>query len=468
MPFDDPPETPAPEDRPPLARMLALALTLAGLVCGSCSRQPLPSYNVLFVSVDDLRPELGCYGAAGMVTPHIDRLAGQGTLFTRAYCQDAVCNPSRVSLLTGLRPETTGIYDLRTYFRDVLPDVVTLPQLFRLHGAHTESIGKTFHTGHHNRDDPKSWSRIRKFPGVDKLYRPGGPWASIVAEDDELREGMIARGAIDLLREMGERRFFLAVGFHQPHLPFVSPKGYWDLYADEEVPLPQSSDMPFGAPAYAGNGSVEIRTFEGVPAEGPLGDDLTRDLVHAYRASVSYVDRCVGRMLDELDRLGLRERTIVVLWSDHGLHLGEKEHWGKFSPWEESTRVPLLISGPGVPKGVVCDAPVSLMDLYPTVVELAGLPAPTLRAGRSLVPWMEDPAREREEPALTSVGQGSHTVRSRDWRYVRWADGSEELYDHRVDPHEWTNLAGRAEHAAVQRELAGWIPAKSAAERGED
>jgi len=456
-------------------------LTLLALPSRAPAQEPPAARpNVLLLVIEDLNDWNGPLGGSPRaLTPNLDRLARGGVTFRNAHCPVPSCNASRTATLTGVPAHESGIYhSSRPPFRSVLPDVVTLPQYFKTHGYESLGAGKVFHASF---PDPVSWDDY--FPAMDRT-RPQDPtppkgalpangidglrgldWASLDVPVGSMGDRRVANWVGKQLEVGHGRPLLLACGFFRTHWPWYVPGSYFEPYPPDAVTLPEVREGDLDDLSEAARRCVR----EPVDWHPPIRDaGKWKEGVRAYLAAITFVDEQVGRVLDALESGPLAGNTIVVLWSDHGLHLGEKEHWGKFSPWEESTRVPLLISGPGVPKGVVCDAPVSLMDLYPTVVELAGLPAPTLRAGRSLVPWMEDPAREREEPALTSVGQGSHTVRSRDWRYVRWADGSEELYDHRVDPHEWTNLAGRAEHAAVQRELAGWIPAKSAAERGED
>jgi iduronate 2-sulfatase len=444
---------------------VALALWLA-----ACSGEEPGPYNVLFLSVDDLGAVPGCYGGAPVETPNIDRLAERGTLFERAYCQNAICNPSRASLLTGLRHDTLGVFNHPTHFRDVLPDVVTLPQHFRARGYHTETVGKTFHTAHGNRDDPRSWSRVRDFPRV----RPPAvraPYGSPDVDDLDMPDGRIARAAVEALGALKRKRFFLSVGFNRPHLPFLAPKKYWDLYDERDVRLARYRGHPRGAPAYTSNGSSELRSYDGVPAEGPIDDELARTLVHGYWASVSYADACVGRVLDELDRLELREQTIVVLWSDHGLQVGEHGMWGKETNYEESLRVPLIVSVPGGAAGRT-KALVELVDLFPTLAELCELAPPQGLEGTSSVPLLADPDLpwkraafsfcQREVPGKgRGTGRSLRTVR---WRFVEWtfpgaALVEHELYDHDADPGEDENVASA--HPETVAELsallgAGW------------
>ena len=338
-------------------------------------------YNVLFIVVDDLRPELGCYGAPFIKSPHIDALARTGIVFTRAYCQQAVCSPSRTSLLTGLRPDTTGICDMQTHFRLHCPDIVTLPQCFRQHGYHTQSLGKVFHS---LLDDPPSWS-ARSWEAEDQMYgkpenqaamrkpeeqlrsegkllqidtsqrdpktrtvlklnhkgsvRAIGPaWEDPDVPDNALRDGMLADKAIEVLGQVKEKPFFLAVGFYRPHLPFVAPKKYFDLYRPQNLPLASNPFPPKDVPQIALTNSAELRTYSDIPKLGPVSDVQARGLIHAYYAAVSYVDVQIGRVLAELDRLGLRQSTVIVLWGDHGWHLGEHAIWGKQTDFEIATR----------------------------------------------------------------------------------------------------------------------------------
>lgn len=486
---------------------------LSGLALLFCvSAGAAGRFNVLFIAVDDLRPELGCYGAKQIQSPNIDRLAKRGLLFNRAYCQQAVCNPSRASLLTGRRPESINVLDLPTHFRDKVPDVVTLPQLFREQGYHVQGFGKIYHTGHGNRDDAFSWSdkvhlakpltlalshgvgegkvpdpdadTVADTKSVTRRGRRGGvsynhsnqpPWEIRDVADDELRDGKIAENAINLMREVKGKPFFIAVGFLKPHLPFVAPKKYYDLYNAAKLPVAANDFHPRGAPPWTGNNAGELRAYKGVPKEGPIPPQLARELVHGYYACVSYMDGQVGRVLDELDRLGLREKTIVVLWGDHGWQLGEHGTWCKHTAYETSTRAPLIISVPGQRSaGKKTDALVELVDIYPTLAELCGLAAPSGLEGTSLKPLLDKPNRKWKSAAFSvwpkripeagpSVGRAIRTDR---YRLVEWtAEGKDlrelELYDHKRDPQENENLAKDPKQAkrveALLKQLhAGW------------
>jgi arylsulfatase A-like enzyme len=375
--------------------------------------------NVLFIASDDMRPELGCYGAKHIHSPNLDRLAARGTTFLHAYCQQAVCSPSRSSLMTGLRPDTIRIWDLSTHFRDNVPDVVTVSQHFKNHGYHAERLGKIYHTGHGNRDDAVSWSRSTKHPSAprygpegsahlrrlltaakaqgidlkDNRRRPRGlPWEAPEVADNRLTDGMIADNAIRLLKELKDGPFFLAVGFLNPHLPFVAPKKYWDLYDPDSIRLANNPFAPQGAPSFAMTNWGELRKYYGIPAEGPLSDEQAQWMIHGYYAAISYVDAQVGRLLDALERLQLADKTIVVFWGDHGWKLGEHGGWCKHTNFELDVRVPLLISAPQQKRpGSTTHALVEFVDIYPTLCDLAGLPKPEALEGWSTAPLMDDP-----------------------------------------------------------------------------
>ena len=476
-------------------RDILLSAALAAIAVPAGAADP-PRPNVLMIAVDDLRPELGCYGVPGVKSPNIDALAARGTVFNRAYCQQAVCNPSRVAVLTGRRPENTGVLDLPTHFRDKVPDAVTIPQHFKAHGYHTQGFGKIFHTGHGNRDDDdRSWS-APSFP-PDAARKGGGParppaqpkpkrkandasdrppYAAPDVPDEAEADGRIAANAIEALGRVKDRPFFLAVGFLKPHLPFVAPQKYWDLYDPATIPLAPNQRPPKGAPAYAGNNAGELRSYKGVPKQGPIPEDEQRKLKHGYYACVSYTDAQIGKLLAALDGLGLRDNTVVVLWGDHGWQLGEHGTWAKHTAWEDATRAPLIVSAPGrKAAGRKTDALVEFVDIFPSLADVCGLPAPPGVEGTSFKPLLDDP-RRAWKPAAFSVwpkaipGQGpgmGRAIRTDRYRLVEWrADGrgvadAYELYDHEVDPQENENLAARPEHrstvaALAERLHAGW------------
>lgn len=459
--------------------------------------------NVLFIAVDDLRPELGCYGKP-VRSPNVDQLASEGTLFERAYVQVALCMPSRASLMTGRRPDTTGVVDFTVRFRDVLGDVVTLPQHFKNNGYHAAAFGKLFHN-----DDPVSWSeplwksdRARYHTefgkqvlawikedhrrltymwdlgdGVTKKKRPGGlPWEAPDVPDNALRDGHIADAAIAKMKEVKDKPFFLAVGFHKPHLPFIAPKKYFDLYDPDKIPLAPNPFPPRNAPRFATYNWNDLRHYYGIPDVGPVSEEQARDLKHAYYACVSFMDAQVGRLWKSLDELGLRDNTIVVLWGDHGWQLGEHGMWDKHSNFETSTWAPLIVRTPGQKPGRT-NALVEFVDIYPTLSELCGLPLDDGLEGCSFAPLIKDPDRQwksaafsqyqRVIPGYGQVARGmGYSMRTDRYRFTEWlVPGTEfrvyELYDHRTDPDENINLAVAAAHKPLVDGLkeklhAGW------------
>ena len=495
--------------------VLSLGVLLLGIVSGWCSEKP--KLNVLMIAVDDLRPELGCYGSPVARTPATDRLAEQGTVFLRAYCQQAVCSPSRTSLLLGRRPDTTKIYELQTHFRKYLPEVVTLPQHFKQHGYHTQGLSKIYHGG---LDDPHSWSTPhwtppgpgygkaetlaalrqeqeelrKKFkgPAIEVLerdpktgmplkvsparYRVRGPaWEAPDVPDDALPDGKTTAQALEVLQQLKDKPFFLAVGYLKPHLPFVAPKRYFDLYKREQLRLPSNPFPPKDVPALALTNWSELRGYKDIPAEGPLPEQTALDLIHAYYASVSYIDAQVGRLLEELERLGLREKTIVVLWGDHGWHLGEHGLWCKHTNFEVATRSPLVISAPAQKKpGAKCNALVEFVDIYPTLCQLCNLPIPDGLEGTSMAPLLDEPDRQWKTAAFSQYPRGrvmGYSMRTERYRYTEWRDPKSELpvavelYDYQTDPHGDVNLAGTPQAAKLVEELgrqlkAGWQQAR--------
>jgi iduronate 2-sulfatase len=436
--------------------------------------------NVLFIAVDDLRVEVGCYGDTLAKSPNIDRLAERGILFNRAYCQQSVCNPSRASMLTGLRPDTLGVWDLPTHFREKHPDVVTLPQLFKQHGYHTRNIGKIFHNYRQDdfKGDPASWSvpAMLHYGShyVDDQVQVDGPPPPNLATldktecrdvpDEAYLDGRVAAETVKALRENRNRPFFLAVGFWKPHLPFNAPKKYWDLYDRSDVELPPNPQPPAGVPPIA------LQDYK-IDSKAHLTDDDIRELRHGHYAAISYLDAQVGKVLNELDRLNLQDKTIIVFWSDHGLHLGEHGLWSKTTCFELDTRVPLIIAAPDYQGGQRTDALVELLDIYPTLADLCGLPAPAILEGMSLRPILKDPNTSVKSAAFSQHPRPpycrradpqvmGYSIRTDRYRYNQWRDFqtgqvvARELYDHANDPRETVNLADREENAAIIRRLA--------------
>lgn len=447
--------------------------------------------NVLFIAVDDLRMNLGSYGDTAAITPHIDRLAATGTRFTRAYCQQAVCNPSRQSLLTGRRPDTIRVWDLFTHFRKTSPGVTTLPEHFKAHGYFAQSFGKIFH-GEAPMSDPDSWSVPEQLQYVSKRedYRlaenrlegksqKAAAFEFADAPDDAYPDGRVAAGAVAAIERLAAdpagAPFFLAVGFMKPHLPFTAPRRYWDLYASASLPPLSQPEPPRGAPALARHDSTELRGYAGMPKHGEFTPEQITELRRAYYAATSFTDAQIGRVLEALRQANLQRDTLIVLWSDHGFHLGEHGLWAKATNYEADTRVPLIIVRPGQEEGTVVSALVELLDLYPTLAELCGLPAPAGLEGRSLRPWLDDPAREsrpavfsqypRPWPRRGTPDYMGYAVRTPTHRYVEWRRFgtteivARELYRYEGEQlFETENLADEPREAGRVGELHALLP----------
>jgi arylsulfatase A-like enzyme len=432
--------------------------------------------NVLFIAIDDQNDWIGALGGHPQAkTPHLDALAQRGTVFTNAHCQAPLCNPSRSSLLTGLRPSTTGIYGLTPGIRAVerTRTHVTLPQTFTRAGYTTFAAGKIYHDGSVLPRDQAAefttWAKTAPTPRPPKpianLPLPDrhplmdwGPWP---ARDEDTGDYRIASAAIEAIRSAPkDRPFFIAAGFRLPHVPCYAPQKWFDLYPDETLQMPPIDEHDRDdTPRF----SWYLHWKLPEPRLHTLRENGEwRKLVRAYLASTSLMDAQIGRVLAALKEAGHADDTIVVVWGDHGYHLGEKLISGKNTLWERSTRVPLVFAGPGVKAGQRCASPAELLDVFPTLLDLTSLPARPDLEGHSLAPQLRDAAAPRAWPAITTHNPGNHTVRTKDWRYIRYADGSEELYDLAADPNEWRNLAANPQHAARKRELATWLPATSA------
>jgi hypothetical protein len=505
--------------------LLRLAPGLLAIACVPAAVAAAPRPNILFIAVDDLRPELGCYGKTYIKSPNIDALAKSGIVFNRAYVQQAVCSPSRTAVMTGVRPDTSKVWDLLTSFRTALPNVVTLGEQFKKSGYFVQGVGKIYHPG---LNDEATWSvpwidpkapvyalpeneafskapvdddaplvadaepKVKKgAKGADKNKVPKaasvansrGPVSECADVPDNFYEdGKIADLAISDLQAMSKQAgpFFLAVGFRKPHLPWVAPKKYWDLYRPAEIDLAPNPFLPTDAPGYAINpNDGEMRAYKGVPPTGPIAPELARTLKQAYFANVSYTDAQIGKVLAELDRLGLRQNTIIVLWGDHGWKLGEHAAWGKHTNTENDTNAPLLVSVPGMKNaGAHADGLVEFVDIYPTLCDLAGVPLPKELEGLSFKPLLSEPTKPWKQAAFsqyprnggkTGVGQlMGYSMRTDRYRLTVWVARDNhvnvdavELYDHQTDPQENVNIAKLPANAPLMEQLlaqwrSGW------------
>ncbi len=478
-------------DKHPCLFAKKLCILLYTLVLGIGGMAQTPRPNVLLILVDDLKPTIGVYGDTVVVSPNIDRLANMGTRFDMAYTNQAVCAPSRINLMLGARSTSTGIYGFGKGFREVYPNAVTMPQYFKNAGYHAESMGKVYHVGHGNDIDEASWSiphhkekvieyllpesngrqltreeayfqnthlYFEDLPPNDQLPR-GAAWENPDVLDEAYADGRVATHAINRLRKLSKREevpFFMAVGFARPHLPFSVPKKYWDMYDPQMLPMPEFENDPEGAPSFAVKRRGELDQFFPIPkGNGPLQQDLTRKLIHGYYASISYMDVQVGRIINELDRLGMTENTIIVLWGDHGWHLGDHGSWTKHDNYEQANRIPLLFVSPGVtqPKSATGQL-AETVDIFPTLAELAGLPTPKGPQpidGMSLVPVLKNTAKRIDDHAYHCYPKGGHlgrAIRTKRYRLVEWRSVEDperkpiyELYDYQEDPLETENLS---------------------------
>ncbi|MCA9176838.1 MAG: sulfatase [Planctomycetales bacterium] len=456
---------------------LAVLLSVAWLPGPARGQTPAASArpNIVFIAIDDQNDWIGCLGGHPQAkTPHIDALAKRGTLFLNAHCQAPLCNPSRTSLMTGLRPDTTGIYGLAPWFRDVpkWQDRVTLPQYLAQHGYRTLTTGKIYHGGYGRKRTDKEFDVIGPPPGIgarpeSKLVKdtpaphPLVDWGVFPHRDEDKGDWQVASWAVEQLKDPPQEPFFLSVGFFLPHVPCYATQKWFDLYPEDGLMLPPVREHDRAdTPRFSWY--LHWRLPE--PRLKYLREaNQWRNLVRSYLACVSFVDSQVGRVLTALEEKGLQDNTIVVLWSDHGWHLGEKEISGKNTLWDRSTRVPLIFAGPGVTAGQRCQEPAELLDIYPTLNELCRLPARDDLEGHSLAPQIRDAKTERTWPAITTHNAHNHGVRSRQWRFIQYADGSEELYNMQEDPHEFQNLAGDGKYAEVLAEHRRWLPKTNAA-----
>jgi choline-sulfatase len=429
--------------------------------------------NVLMICIDDLNDWVGFLGGHPQaITPHMDALAKRGRVFTNAHCAVPVCSASRVSVMSGVAATTHGSYELGPKYEQLpaLTNVPTIQQYFKDNGYYTLAGGKVLHHGFGG----KLAGAIDQSLGRKRSPRPKKPmnrpatwsgawdWGAYPEKDAEMADYQLASSAAEALKRDFDKPFFMTVGFFRPHVPLFVPPKWFELYDAKSITLPKNpksdiDDLP--------NNFLGINNYAVAPTHAQVvKHGKQRSMTHAYLASISFVDHCVGIVLDALKSSPHGENTVIVLWSDHGFHLGEKQHWAKRTLWEESTRVPLLFAGPGIKPGKVCKEPASLVDIYPTLVDLCKLPANRHLEGLSLTPQLNDPTAPRDRPAITSSYFGNHAIRSRDWRLIVYEDGAMELYDQRTDPNEFINLANDPTHKAIRDTLSQWLPKKVAPE----
>ncbi len=429
--------------------------------------------NILFIAIDDQNDWIGCLGGHPLVkTPHIDRVAQQGTVFLNAHCQSPLCNPSRTSLMTSLRPSTTGVYGLAPWFRtlETYADVESLPQYLAKHGYTTYSTGKIYHGRYGRQKTDHEFNVLGPPAGVGarpkkKLVETPAPhplvdWGVFPHKDEDKGDWKVASWAVEQLDAKPKEPFFLSTGFFLPHVPCYTTQKWYDLYPDDQSVLPPMlEDDRSDTPRFSWylHWKLPEPRFKFLKEANEWSN-----LVRSYLACTSFVDSQVGRVMYALEKNGFADNTIIVIWSDHGWHLGEKQITGKNTLWDRSTRVPLIFAGPGVGKGGKCRKPAELLDMYPTLIDLCGLPRNDSLEGHSLVPQLKDANANRQWPAITTHNHDNHGIRSEYWRYIQYADGSEELYDMRKDPNEFKNLAKDAKLADVIAEHRKWIPKKNA------
>ena len=446
--------------------------------------------NVLFLSVDDMNDWVGCLrGYPGVSTPNIDRLAKRGVLFANAHCASPLCNPSRTALFTGLSPATSGIYNNDQWWRPALPDAVTIPQYFMRNGYHVAGAGKILHhvAGY---NPPDQWHEFKLQVFDDPWYRrpewypwtkkepapPGHPfnglkdfqgefdWGVLPKAEAEYGDQKAVEFAGEFLGRQHTKPFFLAIGLWHPHIPMFAPQKYFDLYPEKRVRLPECPENDLDDVPPIGRQFAAARKNE---HDRILKEGKWRDGVRAYLASISFADAMIGRVLGMLDRSPYGKNTVIAFYSDNGWHLGEKQHWHKSTLWQRSTHVPFIMAGPGMAAaGRARTQPVNLLDIYPTMIDLCGLPGRSGLDGQSLAPLLRDPAAKREATVITYL-PGNHAVRTERWRYIRYRDGGEELYDCVADPNEFRNVAGDSQYGALKRELAALMPKTSAAPKPE-
>jgi len=441
-----------------MCRSLLLLLAL----CLTSQTHAAERPNVLFIAVDDLRPELACYGKQHIHSPHIDKLAESSVLFERAFCMVPTCGASRASLMTGIRPARNRFVNYLTWAEKDAPGITTMNTQFKQNGYYTASLGKIFH---HPKDNAQGWSEPAWRPqGVAWYQRPenqelhakrqqqgkgkrGPAWEAADVPDNAYADGVLTEKAIETLQKLNkqEQPFFLAVGFFKPHLPFIAPQKYWDLYDHDKIQLPENYKVPQDAPQESIHNSGELRAYAGIPPKGPVSEETARNLIHGYYACVSYTDAQIGKLLAELDRLKLNDNTVVVLWGDHGWNLGDHTLWCKHSCYESSLQIPLIVRAPGIKGGQRRSALIETIDLYPSLCDLTGIPQPAHLKGQSFVGLMRDPDTKWKQAAVSRFQNGD-TIRTDQFRYTEYSlpKGkltSRMLYDHTTDPKENVNVS---------------------------
>ena len=452
-----------------LRRSLLLAAVFACLVARAFSADATAPKrpNVLFIAVDDLNHWVGYLGRNPQTkTPNIDRLARMGVAFRHAYCAVPACEPARGALMGGQRPWTTGLYYNGDKWKSLLPEGQGLTKQFLKAGYRVSGAGKIYHSDQYF---PSEWTEYMDAKGLSAsgkgVTKDEGFHDPVKADlkDEDLMDWQTVNYSIERLKNPSAEPFFIACGLHKPHLPFTVPRKYYDLFPLETIQLPpyrkdDLDDVPAAGKKMAKAAQDHARFIR---------DGNWKNAIQSYLATVAYTDMNIGRLLDAFDQSPQRDNTIIVFWGDHGWSFGEKDHWRKFALWEEPTRAPFIIVAPGVTRaGGMSDRPVDFMSIYPTLCELAGLPLPAHVEGPSIVPLLRNPQAAWDRPAITTHGFMNHTVRTEQWRYIRYADGGEELYDETKDPYEWTNLANRPEFARTKADLAKWLPAKNAPHKG--
>ena len=444
-----------------LFRSLLGACALVSCLPWARSAEPNGAHpNVLFIAIDDLRDWVGyLHRNPQTITPNIDKLAQRGVAFTHSYCAAPVCNPSRAALMSGLRPFSTGIYENDDDWRTVIPAEKTLNQTFRNAGYYVCGSGKIYHESYKRYEDWDDYLRGEGTDPVPKGDKGVGPikFAPLDCKDEDLREWKIVQYGIDQLNKPHDKPLFLAVGLHKPHLPWFVPRKYYDMHPLDKIELPPHlapgedlADVPPSGKYYALRMGDHQRITEA---------NRWKDAIQGYLAAITYCDTMIGRLMDAFDKSAYRDNTIIVLWCDHGWHLGEKEHWRKFALWEETTRSPLLFTVPGLTQpGSVCHRTIDFMSIFPTLCDVCHVPIPQHVEGSSIKALLQNPKAEWDHPALTTYEYNNHAVRAPGWRYIRYNNGNEELYDENKDPNEWTNLANDPQFQAKKKELAEYLP----------